>query len=165
MKPLLLAFACLLAACTGHAPDPPAAADYTAAPAPYLVLAQKAITYQADEQLDDWAHLLADDVEYEGTDTAHLVGKTAVLAYWQQQRDTSRIRRVRLSGFSLLPVQTGLTLPLANLPGVYVAAVFRRRVEYATGRADERPVCLWLHFNEQKLIDRLYSFQSDRAPP
>lgn len=160
MRPLLL-LACLLAACHGHPPDPPA--DYAAVPAPYLVLAQKAITYQADDQLDDWARLLADDVEYQGTDTARLAGKAAVLAYWRQQRDPTR--RVRLSGFSLLPVQTGLKLPLANLPGVYVAAVFRRRVEYATGRADERPVCLWLHFNEQKLIDRLYSFQTDRAPP
>ena len=135
------------------------------APTPYLVLAQKAITYQADEQLEDWADLLADDVEYQGPDTARLTGKAAVLAYWQHHRHTSCIRQVRLSGFSLLPVQTGLKLPLANLPGVYVAAVFRRRVEYATGRADERPVCLWLHFNEQKLIDRLYSFQTDRAPP
>ena len=80
-------------------------------------------------------------------------------------RDTSRIRQVQLSGFSMLPVQTGLKLPLANLPGVYVAAVFRRRVTYLSGRTHEQPVCLWLHFNDEKLIDRLYSFQTDRAPP
>jgi len=34
-----------LAACRTKPADPPAPPDYLAAPAPYLVLAQKAITY------------------------------------------------------------------------------------------------------------------------
>lgn len=158
----------ILAACQGTSTHRPPPASYTAAPDHYLVLAQKAITYQADFQLDDWAKLLAENVEYhrlsDGPDPGSLRGKTAVLAYWNHCKDTSRIREVHLSAFSLLPVQTLTKLPLADLSGVYVAAVFRRRVVYRSGQTDERPVSLWLHFNDDKLIDRFYSFQDDRPP-
>ncbi len=85
-----------------------------------------------------------------------------MLAHWRRSRDSSRIRQVRLSGFTILPIKTLTKLPLADLSGVYVVAAFRRQVVYTSGQTDEQPVSLWLHFNEEKLIDRLYGFQNDR---
>ncbi|MFB9294615.1 nuclear transport factor 2 family protein [Persicitalea jodogahamensis] len=163
MPVLLCLLLFLLAACRSNPSGEPASStDYSPAPTPYLVLAQKAITYQADYQLDAWGSLLAEDVEYHIPGISRLRGRTAVLAHWRQNRDSSHIRQVRLSEFSILPMQTLTKLPLADLPGVYVAAAFRQRVVYASGQTDEQPVSLWLHFNEEKLIDRLYGFQNDR---
>ncbi len=55
----------LLVACRNEPSDEPdSSAGYSAVPAPYLVLTQKALTYQADDQLDAWGSLLAEDVEY-----------------------------------------------------------------------------------------------------
>lgn len=166
---LFLGLSALLLGCQPAGPNqssPPA--DSTTDPSSYLVLAQKALTYQADFQFDDLSTLLADDVELHlpgPTGPVRLVGRERVLQYWQQWKNDQQVKAVSLSGFNLIPWQATRPMPLANLPGVYVAAVYQRRLTYHSGRETAQPVSLWLHFNEGQLIDRLYSFQPDEPPP
>lgn len=143
--------------------DLPVEGEDKVASSNYVVLAQRALTYQADFQWDAWAGLLAPDVEYqlaEQPGTAPLKGKRAVLAYWQRWPQACHARQVSLSDFTILPLQTTRKLPLAELPGVYVSVVFERTIVYESGREVRRPGCLWLHFNDDKLIDRLYGFET-----
>lgn len=157
---------CLITFLTGCVPtgrmETPAEGEDTLAPSTYVVLAQKALTYQADFQWREWADLLAPDVEYylpEARGPSRLVGKEAVLAYWKNWPQACKARQVSLSDFTILPLQTTRSLPLAKLPGVYVSVVFERTVIYESGQEVRRPGCLWLHFNHDKLIDRLYGFE------
>ncbi len=148
---------------------PPQEDALVIAPATYAVLSQKALTYQADFQLEAWAQLLAGDVEYHvpvGDSLWRLRGKEEVLAYWQTWKSRRRVREIHLSQFSIIPIRSSKALPLTDLPGVYVPVIYRRRITYVSGQVQERPVSLWLHFNQEKLIDRLYSFetQPDGAP-
>lgn len=139
------------------------------APDTYAVFSQKALTYQADFQLEAWAELLAGDVEYHvpaGDSLRRLRGKKEVLDYWQTWKSRWQVREIHLSQFSIIPIHSPKALPLSDLPGVYVPVIYRRRITYVSGQVQERPVSLWLHFNQEKLIDRMYSFdpQPDGAP-
>jgi hypothetical protein len=159
----LLLAGCMAACLSPDAPTVSSTEGITPATSEYTVLAQKALTYQADFRLNDWAGLLADDVEYQlpaGDSLRRLRGKVAILAHWQAWKDRWHVKEVRLSGFTILPMYSSRTLPLANLPGVYVPVICRQRVTYASGRVRDQPMCLWMHFNDQKLIDRLYGFES-----
>ena len=152
----------LTVACQSSQKPLPLDADaMSAASSEYLVLAQKALTYQADFRLNDWSSLLAEDVEYDlpaGDSLRRLRGKVAVLAHWRAWKDSHRVREVRLSGFTILPVLSPRAQPLADLPGVYVPVACRRRVTYLSGQVREEPLSQWMHFDEDKLIDRLYDF-------
>lgn len=153
----------VLSACRSDPPSTPAG-EFTIATSGFVALTQKALTYQADFELEAWGQLLAADVEYHLPRQGRPVllrGKAAVLDYWKNWRERQQVRRVILSGFSIIPLHSPRKLPLTNLPGVYVATVFSRRVIYGSNQKVEQPVCLWVHFNEKKLIDRLYSFQPD----
>ena len=55
----------------------------------YTVLAEKAITAQADFEFDAWAGMLAEDIEFTFpndtvSNASKLVGKAAVIAYWKK---------------------------------------------------------------------------------
>ncbi len=158
---ILLAFG--VSACVNTEQAPPARPEaYAVASSQFAVLAQKAVTYQADFQLEAWAQLLAGNVEYHlpvGDSLVLLRGKTAVVSHWSAWKKYRQVQGIHLSRFSIIPLHCAQELPLADLPGVYVPVLFRQRITYVSGREVERPGCLWLHFNEQKLIDRLYDFQ------
>jgi hypothetical protein len=147
---------------TGDEPSP-GEGVYALAPASYVVLAQKALTYQADFQLEAWGELLAKDVEYHvlDSDSSHpLVGRTAVLAYWQNWKSSGAVQEVRRSEFYIIPIRSPNTLPIYHLSGIYVSVTFRQRVTYLSGQVRGRLVCLWLHFNRQKLIDGIYGLET-----
>ncbi len=161
-----------LLSCRGTSSGESAGAnDATAAPDHYVVLAQKALTYQADGQYEAWAELLAEDVTCyppaEDSTALPMAGKADLLAYWHQWKDTYGVREVRLSDFSLESVGEETVRPprLADRPGVYVSAAYQRQLTYDSGKRVARPESLWLHFDDDQRIDCLYYFQPDEPPP
>ncbi len=168
---LLPGFTVLFLSCQTTENRRRAAPDSAQATTHYVVLAQKALTYQADFQYEAWAGLLAEDVVYypqaDDSTARPLAGKADLLAYWRHWQDTSGIRAVRLSAFRLEPVGEQMVRPprLADQPGVYVAAAYQRQLTYDSGEKVARPESLWLHFDDDQRIDRLYYFQPDDPPP
>lgn len=133
--------------------------DYTIASLNYAVLAEKAITYQADFEWEAWGSMLADDVRYLPFDSASpLVGKKAVLAYWQANRIRCQIHTVRLSEFTHIPLRTNHALYSAGPPGVYVYTICRSEIQLQVGQKQTRHWVIHTHFNDRKLIDHLYTY-------
>lgn len=143
---------------TGQSPSE-AHSQYTIATDNYAVLAEKAITYQADFEWEAWGSMLADDVHYLPFDSASpLVGKKAVLAYWEANRIRSHIHTVRLSEFTHIPLRTNRSLYSAGPPGVYVYTICRSEIQLQVGQKQTRHWVIHTHFNEQNLIDHLYTY-------
>ncbi len=136
---------------------------YTIATDNYIVLAEKALTYQSDFDWEGCADLLADDVQYFLPDSAQpLVGKSAVLAFWKSWPQRTRLDSWQLSHFNHIPVQTRQALPFSGLSGVYVISMFRGKLHYVDGHTRTLNLNCCLHFNAQKRIDRWYSYYDHR---
>ena len=152
MKPLLLYLPLLLLTC--RSADTESSADLTIASSDYVVLAQKALTYQADFDLEAWADMLADDVVFSPPDGVPLhQGKAAVLANWVRWRQTNAIRSLRLSRFTHLPIQTRQQLPLMGKAGVYVVSYCLTDLSLMNGQSCQRSLHMCCHFDAQKRID------------
>jgi hypothetical protein len=123
----------------------------------YVVLAEKALTYQADGDWEAWADMLADSVVYYAPNRSQpLVGKAAVLIYCQDSTARPPVQLLWLEGFLHIPVQH--TSPQAEA-GVYVVSLYRAQCRLAAGRSTLRyNVCS--HFDAAKRIDRLEVYQS-----
>ncbi|GAA4396625.1 hypothetical protein GCM10023187_04940 [Nibrella viscosa] len=143
---------------------PTSTADLSIAPTEYLVLAQKALTCQADFDTLTWAGLLADRVEYQlAGQPAGWRGKAAVLVGWKHWQHRAGIQTIRLSGLTHLPVQTLHPLPLMGRAGVYVVSYCQAHVRYADGHQTSRPIHLCYHFDADKRIDAGWLFMPDPA--
>lgn len=137
----------------------PPADRYSIATQNYAVLAEKALTYQADFDLEGWGSMLADDVQYLPLDSTHpLVGKKAVLAYWNNHRTQRRILSLRLNDCTYIPLQLNRSLDSQGPSGVYVYTTCRSEQRLQTGQNQTRHWVIQTHFNDQKLIDRLYTY-------
>ena len=66
--------------------------DFALATSNYTVLAEKAISYQADFNVEAWGDLLADDVEYIFPNNTKWVGKTAVVEGWKKWQQLAGIQ-------------------------------------------------------------------------
>jgi hypothetical protein len=152
-----------LGACSSTDPkSPPSqASGYTIATDNYAVLAEKALTYQADFDWEGWADLLADDVQYFLPDsTLPLVGKAAVLAYWKSWPQRTGLRAWQLSHFNHIPIQSTQALYLSGLAGVYVISMCTGQLTYADGHSRTLRLNYCVHFNAQKRLDRMYSYHN-----
>lgn len=132
---------------------------YAIATPNYAVLAEKAISYQADFNWDGWASLLADDIQYFLPDSARpLIGKKDVLAYWKSYQHRTKLKSWQLSLFSHIPIQNSQQLQVSGLKGVHVFSLFRSEFTFLDGTNSLMNLSYCTHFNTQKLIDRCYSF-------
>ena len=149
-------------ACSSTEQSPPSqTSGYSIATENYAVLAEKALSYQADFDWEGWADLLADDVQYFLPDsTRPLVGKTAVLAYWKSWPQRTSLRAWHLSNFNHIPIQSTQALHLSGLAGVYVISMCKGQLTYTDGHTEVLSLNYCFHFNAQKRIDRLYSYHN-----
>ena len=147
----------LLTACQTGSPTPPA--DYAIAAPAYLVLAQKALTYQTDFDLDAWSGLLSDSVAYRSANGASCRRSRAVfVADWQRWRQQSGVATLHVSGLSHLPVVTAQGLGPGNPPGVYVVSYCTARLRLQNGTYRERMLSVWYHFDAHRRIDHYALF-------
>ena len=124
----------------------------------YIVLAQKALTYQADGDWEAWGDMLADSVLYYAPDYPHpLKGKAAVLAHCQAAAASRPLESVNLERLLHIPVQRSTPKSEA---GVYVVSLFRAQCRYADGRRSTLRFNVCCHFDAAKHIDRLEAYQS-----
>lgn len=152
MKLLLLLLPILLLTC--RSADPESGTALAIASPDYVVLTQKAITYQADFDLEAWADMMSDEVEYippEGIPARR--GKAAMLAGWSRWRQRNAIQSLHLSRFTHLPIQSRQPLPLTGQAGVYVVSYCLADLHFTEGVTRKRWMHVCCHFDPQKRID------------
>ncbi len=127
----------------------------------YVALTQKALSYQADFDIEAWGEMLAPNVEYtfpyRQTQTK-VTGKKQLLFHWKNQRPQAHIKSIQLTNFHFVPLNTPEPLPFGDLGGVYVLAMFTRKITFLSGQILEQTISLWCHFNPEKRIDRIYDY-------
>lgn len=123
----------------------------------YIVLAEKALTYQADGDWEAWDNMLAPNVSYYLPDQPQpLVGRAAVLKHFKALAIRRPLHSVRLHSLMHLPVQKSSK----TNGGVYVVSFYRSELRYADGRSMTLRYNVCSHFDAQKRIDRLEAYQS-----
>nr|WP_293841730.1 hypothetical protein [uncultured Arsenicibacter sp.] len=128
--------------------------DLSIASGDYVVLTQKALSYQADFDMQAWAGMLADDVVFippEGGPACQQ--KAAVLASWSRWRQKKRISVLRLTQLTHLPVLSRDQLPLTGKAGVYVISYCLADLQFTDGRTCRLSLHICCHFDPQKRID------------
>ena len=142
--------------------SPPANKNYEIASAQYSELAAQALTYFIKMDIDKWASMLADDVEYnfpdgdEGTRTK-LTGKAAVLGWWSNWAKTSGVKSMTMEKPVFIPVNSVERNPYTGLSGVTVITYFSNNMDI-NGTPLKLRMNFNAHFNENKLIDRYYTY-------
>ncbi|RRB07607.1 hypothetical protein [Larkinella rosea] len=154
MKPVLVLLLVLNLACAPPSSNGLPDGYETAAPA-YLVLTQKALSYQADFDTEAWGQMLTDSVEFitpDGQVVWH--GKPAVLAGWQQWRKQVGAERMYLTDLTSLPIQITEPVPLWEKTGVYVVSYCTAHLMLRNGRQTDLLLNLCCHFDASGHIDR-----------
>ena len=128
----------------------------------YCVLVEKAMTLQADFEIEAWADMLADDVVYSFPDYGersqnNCVGKTAVITYWQNWRQSHHVKTVTFSGFTHAPFVSSKNLNVAKMSGVYVFSILTSSMVFTNNETVEIYMNYCCHFNKDKQIDRIYT--------
>lgn len=134
----------------------------------YADLAEQAMMHMQQFNFEAWGEMLADDIEYyfpdgdAGTRTV-LSGKTAVLDWWNNWETTSGITSMTFSSPVFLPVIAQTAPNYSGLTGPYVVTYMSNEMTFTNGNSVNLRMNFTLHFNDQKQIDRYYSYY-DRAP-
>ncbi|GAB3936677.1 hypothetical protein [Larkinella terrae] len=160
MKPVLFLLLALDLACAPPSQNGLPDGYETAAPA-YLVLTQKALTYQADFDTEAWGQMLTDSIEFiSPTGRAVWRGKPAVLAGWQQWRHQVGVDRIQLTDFTHLPVRVTEPSALWDKTGVHVVSYCKAHLSLVDGRQTDLFMNMCCHFDNTGHIDRyLFLYQ------
>lgn len=138
----------------------PSAMGLSIATDEYIVLTEKALTYQADGNWEAWADMLAPDVSYFLPDQPQpLRGKAAVLGYFKAQSTHNPVESVQINRLMHLPVQRSTV----SGSEVYVVSLFRSELRYADGHSITLRYNVCSHFDAEKRIDRLECYQSPES--
>lgn len=165
---ITLVFICILGLMTCTDQDALSGDNFESVKEVYTVLAEKAITAQADFDFDSWADMLSDDVEFtfpnDATTMANkIVGKAAVIAYWKKWQTCTQIKTLQFTGFNHAPFKSNKKLTISGLSGIYVFSLFSSHIIFNNGEIAEGQMNYCFHFNKEKFIDRCY-VNYDRAP-
>jgi hypothetical protein len=142
--------------------NPSASKNVEIASPEYAELASKALTYLTKLDIDKWASMLADDVEYnfpdgdEGTRTK-LTGKAAVQGWWSNWVKTSGIKSMTMDKAVFIPLNSLEKNPSTGLTGVTVISYFSNNLNI-NGTPVKLRMNFSVHFNKNKLIDRYYTY-------
>ncbi|RCR67900.1 nuclear transport factor 2 family protein [Larkinella punicea] len=154
MKPVLFLLLALQTACTPTTLKEPLT-DYGTADLSYLVLTQKALTYQADFDTEAWGEMLTDSIEFIAPDGQPVWrGKPAVLAGWQQWRQQLGVARMQLTNLTHWPIQIAQPSALWHKPGVYVVSYCTAHLSLRDGQQTHLLMHLCCHFDTTGHIDR-----------
>ena len=153
MKTLRWLWGLCLMACSGTTPETPDDVLTIASP-DYQVLAQHALTAQAEADTVTLAWLLAPNVRFSPPDSGtDWQGRSAVLRGWHCWQRTHRIAAMRLHKLTYLPVQTDKPLAFMNRAGVYVMCYATADIRYDDGRSEPLRLHACYHFDTLKRID------------
>lgn len=130
------------------------AQDYEIAPPVYTALAEKSLDYLVSFEFDSFASMLAEDVEYELPDGKKIVGKTALIHYWQHYKKTSGITSMSITNANYLPIDAHIKPKGNGKLGVKVLADFTNNMIF-TDKKMAVKMNFSIHFNKVKLIDRI----------
>ncbi len=142
--------------------NPSATRNLEIASPEYAELASKALTYLTKLDIDKWASMLADDVEYnfpdgdEGTRTK-LTGKAAVQGWWSNWVKTSGVKSMTMDRAVFIPVNSLEKNPSTGLTGVSVISYYSNTMDI-NGTPLKLRMNFTVHFNKNKLIDRYYTY-------
>jgi hypothetical protein len=142
--------------------NPSASRNVEIASPEYAELASKALTYLTKLDIDKWASMLADDVEYNFPDgdevtRTKLTGKTAVQGWWSNWAKTSGIKSMTMDKAVFIPVISHEINPSTGLSGVTVISYFSNNMDI-NGTPLKLRMNFSVHFNQNKLIDRYYTY-------
>lgn len=128
--------------------------DYAIAPLVYTVLAEKSLDYLSSFELNSFASMLSDDVEYELPDGKKIVGKAALIHYWQHYKNTSGIISMSIVNANYLPIDVHLKPKGNDKRGIKVLADFTNNMVFKDKKIAIK-MNFSIHFNKAKLIDRI----------
>lgn len=128
----------------------------------YVELASKALMHLTKLDIDKWASMLADDVEYNFPDgdeetRTKLTGKAAVQGWWSNWAKTSGIKSMTMDKAVFIPVNSLEKNPSTGLSGVTVISYFSNNMNI-NGTPLKLRMNFSVHFNKNKLIDRYYTY-------
>jgi hypothetical protein len=128
----------------------------------YAELASKALTYLTKLDIDKWASMLADDVEYnfpngDETTRTKLTGKAAVQGWWSNWVKTSGIKSMTMDKAVFIPLNSLEKNPSTGLSGVSVISFYSNTMDF-NGTPVKLRMNFTAHFNKNKLIDRYYTY-------
>ena len=135
---------------------------YEIAPQEYANLTEKSIHLLITLDVDRWATMLSDDVEYTFPDgdlatRTKLAGKKAVVAWWKNYKKTSGIQSMSADEMNLIPVTALQTLKGGAKSGTYVFCYFSNKLVFKNGSTALR-MNFSIHFNAKKQIDRIFTY-------
>ncbi|GAB4030115.1 hypothetical protein [Spirosoma gilvum] len=154
MNPLPSLLLLGLLACHRSAPDPPTSEPLSIAPPSYLILAQRALTAQADLDTATLDQLLADSIRIEHPNgSSERQAKARLLASWQEELRKTGVLRMRLSDLTHLPIRSRHPLALTGQAGVYVVSYCQATLLYRDGHTARQILHNCYHFDTRQHID------------
>ncbi len=136
---------------------------YEIASEEFVDLTLEAFDHLSSFNIDAWGEMLADDVEYyfpdgdAGTRTT-LTGKEAVVNWWKNWVESSGIESMTITRPDLIPVRVNESLNYSGLTGDFVLSYFSNELVYSNGNTVNLRMNFAVHFNEDSLIDRYYTY-------
>ncbi len=177
-----IAVVCLLASCsTPTAQNNEAAAEnpmagtevaitnpqYALAPLEYGELAEQSLKTLATLDFTAWGATLSDDAEFHFPDgdqntRTKLVGKAAIVAWWQENKSDTGLESMTLSEFNTIPLELTSDGKAGAGRGIYALTYFTNALVYKQGATSVR-MNMSLSFNADKKINKITAY-FDRTP-
>lgn len=132
------------------------------APPEYSELAEKSLELIAQKNFDAWGDMLADDVIYEYPDgdmqtRTKISGKQAVIDWWKAGVKNGVQDTMILSEFNHVPIDVSGKLNAGAQAGIYDIVYFTNKLGIK-GKTLSIRMNYSIHFNNDKKIDRYYSY-------
>lgn len=136
--------------------------SYEIASPEYSEIAANSMISWTKFDFEAWTGFMSDDVIFyfpdgdAGTRT-EISGKKALLDWWINWKQTSGIQNMTYINPVNIPVISNDPLPYTNLSGVFVISYFSNELNY-NGTPINLRMNVTVHFNSDKLIDRIYTY-------
>jgi hypothetical protein len=164
MKQVALTLCVIAAACAAPAEGPTGEEnpDYGIGTTEYSDLAVESLSAWTQLDFDAWAATMSDDVEFyfpggdAGTRTS-LIGKAAVLDWWNNWKATSGIQSMSYRNHVDIPVIAKVANPYTGLTGPMVISYFSNELVYSVGPVNVR-MNVVTYFDDAKLINRFFTY-------
>ena len=136
--------------------------DYEIGTTEYSDLSVKSLSAWTQLDFDAWAATMSDDVEFyfpdgdAGTRTS-LIGKAAVLDWWNEWKTTSGIQSMSYLNHVDIPVIAKVANPYTGLTGPLVISYFSNELVYG-GATVKLRMNVVMYFDSAKRINRFYTY-------
>ena len=160
---IIICFSVLLMCCEQAPPAEAEEGVYSIASDDYVELTTTALEHLTSFDFESWGMLLADDVEYyfpdgdENTRTK-LIGKEDVLGWWNDWKASSGVTSMEMSNMNKIPIHAKETQKTTGVSGNFVLAWLTTQLSFENGNSVSLRMNMDFHFNDAKLIDRIWSY-------